>query len=191
MPSVDPPSVLYAHYCFRSGPRRFGTRPFNFMLGIPVEYNYSGLQKLYFRSMLFSLIYKNMTIYVLAGLILMVLLVGIPLINDPKADTIGVILFVFLVAYLICRCVYVIWNTLVHPNAFYKDITKVAIDDDGICFINEPGRFHKVGWKGVVKIRYWKDIVLIDFTALPTFIVYNKTEYKDMITSIVRYKKNA
>ena len=33
MPSVDPPSVLYAHYGFRSGPRRFGTRPFNFMLG--------------------------------------------------------------------------------------------------------------------------------------------------------------
>ena len=32
MPSVEPPSVLYAHYGFRSGPRRFGTRPFNFML---------------------------------------------------------------------------------------------------------------------------------------------------------------
>ena len=33
MPSVGPPSVLYAHYGFRSGPRRFGTRPFNSVLG--------------------------------------------------------------------------------------------------------------------------------------------------------------
>ena len=32
MPSYDSPSVLYAHYGFRSGPRRFGTRPFNFVL---------------------------------------------------------------------------------------------------------------------------------------------------------------
>ena len=36
MPSVDSPSVLYAHYGFRSGPRRFGTRPFNFMLAATV-----------------------------------------------------------------------------------------------------------------------------------------------------------
>ena len=32
MPSVGPPSVLYAHYGFCSGPHRFGTRPFNSVL---------------------------------------------------------------------------------------------------------------------------------------------------------------
>ena len=130
-----------------------------------------------------------MTLYVLTALLMVAVLVGIPLMNDAKADQFGVLLFWITLLYLVVRCLYVIWTTLVNPHAFYKGIKKVAIDEDGICFIHEPGRFHKVGWKGVVCIRYWNDIALIDFTALPTFIVKNNEEFRDMISQIEKYRK--